>query len=65
MNTQEKICNKIREIGLGLSTNISKSKYIYKNNIIQKVSNDYISNSEDEIVFSYEKVNGQDFIDIQ
>lgn len=65
MNIEQKIYNKIQEMRLDSSLNTNESKYTYKNNTIQSVSDDYTSNSQDEIVFWYKKVNGQNFIDIE
>ena len=62
MNIQEEIYNKIQEMEIDFPLNITRSKYTYRDNNIQKVTNDYTPISENEIVFWYNKVNGQNFI---
>lgn len=64
MNTYQILINHISEQGFDSALNVARLKMKYFNNQITTVDDEYIKSINEEIVFWYEKINGQNFITI-
>lgn len=64
MNTYQLLIDNISQQEFDSALNVPKSKMKYFNNEITTVDDDYQPTISEEIVFWYEKVNGQNFINL-
>jgi hypothetical protein len=64
MNTYQLLIDKITQAGIDSTLNVSKIKMKYFNNQLTAVDDEYTPAINEEIVFWYEKVNGQNFITV-
>jgi len=64
MNTYQLLIDHIAAEEFDSALNVAKTKMKYFNNQITTVDDDYQPAISEEIVFWYEKVNGQNFINL-
>jgi hypothetical protein len=64
MNTYQILIDHIAAEEFDSALNVAKTKMKYFNNQIATVDDDYQPTISEEIVFWYEKVNGQNFINL-
>jgi hypothetical protein len=64
MNTYQILIDRISIQGFDSALNVSKTKMKYFNNQITTVDDEYKPTISEEIIFWYEKINGQNFINI-
>jgi len=64
MNTYQILMDKIAAEEFDSALNVAKTKMKYFNNEITMVDDDYQSAISEEIIFWYEKINGQNFINL-
>jgi hypothetical protein len=62
MNTYQLLIDRLSDQGFDSALNVAKSKMKYFNNQITTVDDEYQPVISEEIVFWYEKINGQNFI---
>jgi hypothetical protein len=64
MNTYQLLIDNISQQGFDSALNVAKSKMKYFNNQVTQVDDEYTPTISEEIIFWYEKINGQNFIKI-